>query len=277
MFTSLKLNILKITFLLLITNGMVYAQYCSPSFGGTACSFPPYIDFSLSSASFSGVNFCSNVPCPTNYGDYYATYTANLTEGNSYQLTVNYNASSSLTPFSIYCGAWVDWNNDLVFDNATERIMTSNVGPAGAVTQTGAPFIAAVAGTFRMRIILQTGSNPTNPCNTGGGDNGEAKDFKIVVAPASVGTSELKTLGEVYVYPNPGSTNSLFIKGLNSQHGTVLVELFDVLGNLVDQKLISAHDNRDQFVEFKSNAQGVYYLNLSCGDLHKSLKIVSVP
>jgi hypothetical protein len=84
----------------------------------------------LSFASFSGTTFCSGVPSSTNYGDYFTTYTANLTEGTPSALTVNYNNSSNPTLFcfDIFCGAWVDWNNDGTFDDATERIMTSKLG-----------------------------------------------------------------------------------------------------------------------------------------------------
>ncbi len=153
----------------------------------------------MSFASFSGTTFCSGVPCSTNYGDYFTTYTANLTEGTPSALTVNYNNSSdpTLFGFDIFCAAWVDWNNDGTFDDATERIMTSKLGPGGATTQAGANFTPTVVGTFRMHVILQTGSNPTKPCTTDGGENGEAKDFKVIVSPFSVGNEKMDKFSDL--------------------------------------------------------------------------------
>jgi len=248
-------------------------SYCNPVFASTACSFQPYIDFSLSSASFSGTTFCSGVPCPTNYGDYYALYTANLTEGNAYALTVNYNASSSLSPFSIYCGAWIDWNNDFTFDNVTERIMTTNVGPAGAISQTGAPFTAAVAGTFRMRIILQTGSDPV-PCSTDIGQNGEGKDFKVVVDP-SVGILLQENAAKLTFYPNPSDLNGIFIKGLSTKNKQVHLKISDMYGNTIEQKIISADaSGKELFLKLDHITAGLYLIDLMDGNTVYTQKIV---
>lgn len=247
-------------------------SYCSPVFASTACSFQPYIDFSLSSASFSGTTFCSGVPCPTNYGDYYSTYTANLIEGNAYALTVNYNASSSLSPFSIYCGAWIDWNNDFTFDNVTERIMTTNVGPAGAISQTGASFTAAVAGTFRMRIILQTGSDPV-PCSTDIGQNGEGKDFKVVVDP-SVGILLQENVAKLTVYPNPSDIAGVFIKGLTAKNKQIQVKISDILGNAIEQKsIITDGSDKDLFLKLDHIQAGVYFIDLMDGNTVYTQKI----
>lgn len=250
--------------------------YCNPTFGGTACFLPPYLDFSLSSASFSGTTFCSGVPCPTNYGDYFTTYTANLTEGTPYALTVNYNNSSdpNVVGFDIFCGAWIDWNNDGTFDDVTERIMTTNVGPAGATTQTGANFTPTMVGTFRMRIILQTGSNPTNPCTTGGGDNGEAKDFKVVVAPISVGNAETNKQLNLKVYPNPSQLNGIFIEGLNQLNSNISVKVIDVLGKTMEQKWMSVKSNGAQFIELNTAPKGIYNLEITDGNSVQNHKIV---
>jgi hypothetical protein len=270
----LKKMMLCVLLLNTISDAAKAQVYCSPTFASTACSFVPYIDFSLSSASFSGTTFCTGVPCPTNYGDYFSTYTANLTEGNSYALTINYNASSSLVDFSIYCGAWIDWNNDGTFDDATERIMTTNVGPAGAITQTGANFTPVAVGTFRMRLILQTGSNPTNPCTTGGVDNGEAKDFKVVVAPVSVGNIAFDKQSNFKVYPNPSELNGIFIEGLNNLNSVIQVKLIDVLGKTVVQKLITANTNGAQFIELLNTPKGIYNLEVTDGKSIHNFKIV---
>jgi hypothetical protein len=74
--------------------------YCNPSFFKVQLVLYHLIStFLLSFASFSGTTFCSGVPCSTNYGDYFTTYTANLTEGTPSALTVNYNNSSDPTLF----------------------------------------------------------------------------------------------------------------------------------------------------------------------------------
>jgi len=278
-YIKLKTNLTLLAFSFLIVNlhtQSVKAQvYCSPTFASTACSIPPYIDFSLSSASFSGITFCTGVPCPTNYGDYYATYTANLIEANAYALTINYNNSSNaLSSFSIYAGAWIDWNNDGTFDNVTERIMTSNVGPSGATTQTGASFNALVAGTYRMRVILQTASDPI-PCSTDIGQNGEAKDFKIIVDPIQVGLNSKSGTSNFAIFPNPSNLNGFYIKGIANENKQIQLKLIDMLGKIVENKtLIIQKSGEQQFVSFNEATEGIYLLEITDGLAIQKSKIV---
>jgi len=162
-------------------------QYCIPSFSSSACSLPPHIDFGVRSVSFDENTFASNLDCG-GYIDYYddPDYSVSLMQNLAYSLTVTYNNSpSTLSPYTVYYGAWVDWNNDGTFDNSTERILETNVDANGPTSLIGSSFTVPFGGTFRMRIICQTTNNPTDPCTTGGNLNGEAKDFKIIANWAS--------------------------------------------------------------------------------------------
>ena len=198
-----------------------------------------------------------------------------MNEGTPYTLTVNYNASSSLVGFSIYCGAWIDWNNDGTFDDARERIMTTDVGPAGATTQTGASFTPTVVGTFRMRVIMQTGSNPTNPCTTGGGENGEAKDFKVIVDPVNVNTLEINAANNFTIHPNPSNLNGVYFKFNTLNNKLLTIKLIDLLGKTVEQKVVFAKTTGEQqFIDFNDVTSGIYNIEITDGTSAQRIKLI---
>jgi len=99
-----------------------------------------------------------------------------LTVGKNYTLSVTHDY-----PALHNCAAWIDWNNDGVFDNINERVLTSSASytssalfsvPASAVTNT----------PLRLRIIADyyLSATPT-PCANP--DFGQAEDYTVIVLP----------------------------------------------------------------------------------------------
>jgi hypothetical protein len=75
------------------------------------------------------------------------------------------------------CTVWVDWNQDLDFDDADETIAMTGSPGEGPYTATITPPVSAVSGDTRMRIRLWA-FDPESPC---GGTIGEVEDYTINV------------------------------------------------------------------------------------------------
>ena len=113
--------------------------------------------------------------------DGYADYTAISTEmeiETGYPITVtngnpNYSADE--------CGIWVDWNEDLDFDDAGESITVSESPGVGPYTATITPPADANLGDTRMRIRIVYNQTPA-PC--GDTSYGEVEDYTIIILPS---------------------------------------------------------------------------------------------
>jgi hypothetical protein len=89
-------------------------------------------------------------------------------------------------PFASFATVYVDFNRDLVFDNATEKIFQGNC--SAGIDLVGVPTLPIVSGFYgitRMRVVLrESGSATLNvPCGTY--TYGETQDFAVnIVAPS---------------------------------------------------------------------------------------------
>jgi len=132
-----------------------------------------------------GVGSCTNYG---GYSDYRSNpaLTTTLNAGSTYQCKV------WAGQYSEGYAAWIDFNNDGVFDNATERLGYTTTAPAGSgvVGQLGgsATFPLSlpcnpVPGTYtlRVRAMYATAGSAITPC--GNNSYGEVEDYAVTVAP----------------------------------------------------------------------------------------------
>ncbi|MDD4052511.1 MAG: choice-of-anchor J domain-containing protein, partial [candidate division Zixibacteria bacterium] len=137
---------------------------------------PHYCDASggcdeyISNVAIADIN---NTSACDGYGDYTGQI-ANLTYGTPYPITITLGTSYS----SDYGGVWVDWNQDLDFDDAGEAItldVSAGTGPyTGSITVPG----DATPGNTRMRVRLSYSSYPP-ACGTT--SYGDVEDYTINV------------------------------------------------------------------------------------------------
>ena len=150
-----------IVFLVVSLN--IQAQYCSATGG---CSL--YI----SRVQFSNIDNSSSC---SNYYDYSASYTANIKQGYSYQITVSNPYQYSYDT----CDVWIDWNKNSIFENTTESFRLTNA--VNAYVGTISVPVGADLGETKMRIRLRYGGN-FNPCGDAGQSYGEVEDYKVNVS-----------------------------------------------------------------------------------------------
>lgn len=113
----------------------------------------------------------------------YADYTAMTTEmeiETGYVITVTNGASIYPTD---KCGIWVDWNQDLDFDDPAETITVSGNPGVGPYTATITPPAGANLGDTRLRICI-TDSYFDEPTPCGTISWGEFEDYGIIILPS---------------------------------------------------------------------------------------------
>ena len=149
--------------------------HCIPSSTG--------LYYSLSNVQTTGavVNFNNTTGQSTNgYGNYSGTHSVSAFAGYSFNLSV----SANDTYYQKFARVWVDWNNDLDFDDAGETMYSTATNTLGVPFSTSLAVPAGQAlGNYKMRIRMDLGSaalgGVLSPC--GELINGETEDYKIKV------------------------------------------------------------------------------------------------
>ena len=156
-----------------------------------------------------GVTNINNTPTGFTAGGY-ANYTAMVVSQNA---GLGFNITATHPSSTYGYTVWVDWNNDLDFNDVGETVLSTGyvATPAtlGTVTIPG----GTAPGNYRMRIRNAYLSNPAPSC--GDFAYGEAEDYTItVLVPAPC--SGTPTGGTVSTSPNtgwPGSTYTVSASG----------------------------------------------------------------
>ncbi|MGM0635007.1 MAG: GEVED domain-containing protein [Bacteroidota bacterium] len=146
--------------------------YCIPS----SSSSSTYVDNFTTS---SGVSNISNLETGFSDGGYADNTSLNVTsfEDGSFDFTAEIVGGSA--GFSI----WVDWNQDLIFDNEEEKVFNTTSYGNGPFTGTIQVPEGTPDGDYRMRITTDWGaSNPSLPCDDR--NRAEFEDYTITVGPA---------------------------------------------------------------------------------------------
>lgn len=173
----------------LVTNNPPLACYCVPS-TSSGCTDGDVI----AQVKLNTLDNNSGTGCPSGlagYSDYtdstQANYTTDIVAGNTYQCIV------WAGQYSEGYAAWIDYNDDGVFDNVTERIGftpgTVSGSSSAGVLGDSAIFSITLAcnpplGTHRLRVraMYNTSGGSVTPC--GSNSYGETEDYDITILAA---------------------------------------------------------------------------------------------
>ena len=168
-----------------ICNGSVSSWSAVSTFNTTGHCIPSStgLFYSLSNVQTTGavVNFNNTTGQSTNgYGNYSGTHSVSAFAGYSFNLSVSPNS----TFYQNFARVWVDWNNDLDFDDAGETMYSTATNTLGVPFSTSLAVPAGQAlGNYKMRIRMDMGTaalgGVLSPC--GELINGETEDYKIKV------------------------------------------------------------------------------------------------
>jgi hypothetical protein len=158
---------------LMLLNVPLSAQYC------VSKSDAPW-ELWIKNVRFNTLNFASE-----KFKDYstlgYSDYTninTTVTKGQTYTLTTEAGLSWSGILTTAYCRAWIDWNNNQIFEDSELVCQNTNTNPFASNVRVPT---TAVTGAVRMRIGLKSNSYAT-PCDVFG--SGEVEDYTVTIAEA---------------------------------------------------------------------------------------------
>ncbi|MDG1841416.1 MAG: GEVED domain-containing protein [Crocinitomicaceae bacterium] len=203
------------------------------------------------------------------YTNYTSAHSTDLNKNQSYDLTVNLNTDNG--NYTYFAKAWIDWNKDAEFDDATESYelgsVTNNVDGQSSLC----PFSitvpsTAIEGATRMRVSCLYNAYPS-PCANG--FDGEVEDYEIVVVDPAAGIDSQKNLSLLYS-PNP-VIDILDIDLLE------IAQEVDVLVYDVNMKLVlSLTENQKQKlkVNMSSFDAGIYFIEVLNKQGRRKIKVV---
>ena len=141
--------------------------YCIPS---SNCNVGDEID----DFSFNTINQTST-GCGTDGYSNFLSYSTTLEQGGIYPMSVSTNYSNQ------FVSMWIDFNNDTIFDNLTERVLFDfNLQSSGTVYNTNVTIPTnANLGAHRMRVRAHWSSSCNDPCIPF--TYGETHDYIVVI------------------------------------------------------------------------------------------------
>ncbi|MXN92724.1 T9SS sorting signal type C domain-containing protein [Flavobacterium sp. Sd200] len=120
------------------------------------------------------VNFSNTGTGFSQYTNYTSTYSVTTFAGGSIGITATHPNGSYVYR------VWVDWNNDLDFDDPGETVITSTYTTSPVAVGTIVVPLGTPDGTYRMRIRNSWQNSPPPAC--GNYQYGEAEDYSIIVS-----------------------------------------------------------------------------------------------
>lgn len=202
-------------------------------------------------------------------GNYYDTTPAIVSANDKLNFTISSKAGADGSVYPINTKIFVDWNNDNVFDDATETVFANTVKEWGNVS--GSFIVPAnISGKdFRMRVAMtaSTSGNIT-PCSL---SFGEFEDYKLTNSKLSV-EQQGNYINNVVGFPNPFK-EEFNLKIISLIDDMVYVRVYDMIGRLVEQKNGPAKDV-SQIKIGSICPSGVYNVIVTQGMEVKTLRMI---
>jgi hypothetical protein len=184
-----------------VGSGTFFTGYCQPTGTGVSSSITNVV-------TSGGITNLSNASAFTAGG--YGNYTAqscSQSAGGTINFTLTYVSDPGTKIF-------IDWNNDLDFNDAGENVYSSNAYVLSTVSGSFAVPVGQAIGNYRMRIVADW--NSTTPIACPVGIDGETEDYTFTVAAppscpgptALVGTPITLTSATIsWTAPSPAPTS----------------------------------------------------------------------
>ncbi len=156
--------------------------------------------------------------------------------------TITVSAGFVGTAYTEYFRIYADWNNNGVFTDAGETLVTA----AGSTSAADRAFAFTVPagttnGAHRLRVVMSDASATTS-CGTY--SYGETEDYTLnVTGGARYATApEASSINELSVYPNPtqGQAATLRFVMTGATTGDVAIRVYDLTGRTVHQQTLAA-------------------------------------
>ena len=246
----------------------------TPSYCDSTFTDETYGAEHITNVTFNTINNTSGNNSVDGYEDFTAI-TTSIERKQEYQISVTFNTDG----YQDHCYVFIDWNQDYIFDKATERYDLGNQ-TADIATATLNITIPedALLGETRMRVIIEyyelgTSSNGDGACDSDHESEwGETEDYTVNIEESFATDNNLFT--DLNIYPIP-SDGKLTIDFKVKDKNLTIIRLFDLVGNLLNtQNFSTVSSNFNKEIQFPKISSGVYLLQIENGGKTKTQKII---
>jgi hypothetical protein len=227
----------------------------------------------ITNVTFNTINNTSDNDTTDGYEDFTSISTI-LERGESHQISVTLDTGG----YQDHCYVFIDWNQDYIFDEATERYALGTV-----LSDVGTKFFTitvpetAVLGATTMRVIIEY-DDPDDGFGSGSCNSdhltewGETEDYTIIVDNTAA-INDIAFEG-FNLFPNPTEGEfTLNFKVINTDE--VSVELFDIRGRMIDEKkYYNLMTDFSKKMIFTKASAGLYLLKVSNGNKQTTRKLM---
>ena len=244
-------------------------SYCSSTFtdevGGTE---------HITNVTFNTINNDSTNDTQDGYEDF-TNLSTNVKQGDSHNISVTFDTGG----YQDQCFVYIDWNQDFVFDNDTEKYDLGRLsGDIETTTQSITIPDTAKLGNTRMRVFIEYYGSGFDP-GAGACDSnhvsewGETEDYTLIVEEDVASLNDL-TFENFNLYPNPNSGKfTLMFETLDTSK--TKIELFDSRGRAVNYRVfINTKTLFREEIEFSNLAKGFYLLKINNGNKQSTRKLI---
>ncbi|PQJ75905.1 reprolysin-like metallopeptidase [Polaribacter gangjinensis] len=227
----------------------------------------------ISNVTFNTINNNSGNNTSGGYENFTAIST-NVKRGDTHPISVTLDPDG----FQDHVYVFIDWNQDFVFDNATERYSLGTI--VGAIgTATGSITVPNDArfGATRMRVIIEY-DDPDDGHGEGACDAdhltewGETEDYTVVVD--NTASIQVVAFSNFNLYPNP--TKGAFQVQFDAlASNKVFIQLFDIRGRFIGEKSFeNASSYFSKNIQFENLSSGLYLVIIKNGTKQTTKKLM---
>ncbi|GGG35267.1 GEVED domain-containing protein [Bizionia arctica] len=196
---------------------------------------------------------------------------ASVNLGEAYPIEIKGNTDGAFTTKIV---AYIDWNQDGVFDNATgsnEMYLLpdifSSTGEDG-VSSIGSITVptSAIMGNTTMRVMKRF-NVVAAPCNITG--YGQAEDYTVEVSDATTSIDENNLLAGTSLFPNPLNGNTFYVNAPKLNGENIEVRIVDLAGRQIFNNTLVVNNNKLTVSVNDALTSGMYLVTLKhAGEVH---------
>jgi hypothetical protein len=228
-------------------------EYCPSTYTNVGSEY-------ISNVTFSDLNNNSG-DAPTNGYQDFLSVEANVQATLSYNIDVTIDTEGNFTD---HCNVFIDWNQNYVFEPATELYDLGDVTNVNAGVLSASIMVPsnAVNGSTRMRVSIEANDDP-GACDS---DHmiewGETEDYSVVIT-GGLSVSEDEDFKDFVLYPNPtnGTVNISLLLGSTEK---IEVDLIDLLGKTIKTTIFTTNNLIfSEELKYENLSKGLYFIKIT--------------